>query len=126
MRRTALHDPFGTDVLTLPRKFELQRGVDPYSYTTMSASEHQTDLCMRDAVCCGVALQFLAELGIGAENPGMYNGTWGGTGALLTSVNPTTGKPIATIRQATVEEYEGCVTAMTAAQEMWQLVSVWS
>jgi hypothetical protein len=24
--------------------------------------------------------QFLAELGIGAENPGVYNGKWGGSG----------------------------------------------
>ena len=67
-------------------------------------------------------LQFLAELGIGAENPGFYNGKWGGSGALATAVNPANGKPIATVRQATVEEYESCVAAMTAAQEAWQLV----
>jgi acyl-CoA reductase-like NAD-dependent aldehyde dehydrogenase len=52
----------------------------------------------------------------------MYNGTWGGSGACLTSMNPSTGRPIARIRQATVEEYESCVSAMIAAQEAWQLV----
>jgi aldehyde dehydrogenase family 7 protein A1 len=65
---------------------------------------------------------FLAELGLQEENAGMYNGSWGGSGALLTSVNPATGRPIARIRQATVEEYESCVSAMIAAQEAWQLL----
>jgi len=64
---------------------------------------------------------FLAELGIGAVNPGMYNGTWGGSGAIATSVNPATGKPIATVQQATEAEYESCIDAMVAAQEAWQL-----
>jgi acyl-CoA reductase-like NAD-dependent aldehyde dehydrogenase len=54
----------------------------------------------------------------------LYNGSWGGSGSLAVSVNPTTGKAIATVRQATVEEYESCITAMAAAQEMWQLVRV--
>lgn len=69
-----------------------------------------------------MALQFLAELGLAPENPGVYNGAWGGSGSLLTSTSPTTGRPIATIRQATVEEYESCISAMIAAQEAWQLV----
>lgn len=68
------------------------------------------------------AMQFLAELGLQAENPGLYNGSWGGSGSILTSVSPTTGKPIATVRQATIEEYESCIAAMTDAQEAWQLV----
>ncbi len=53
----------------------------------------------------------------------MYNGSWGGSGALLTSHSPATGRPIARVRQATVEEYEACVAAMIAAQADWQLVS---
>jgi aldehyde dehydrogenase family 7 member A1 len=73
----------------------------------------------------GLRLQFLADLGLAEENPGVYNGSWGGSGALLTSVNPSTGRPIARIRQATVEEYESCVSAMVAAQETWQLVRDW-
>jgi hypothetical protein len=66
--------------------------------------------------------QFLAELGIGAVNPGFYNGTWGGSGSIATAVNPATGEAIATVQQATTEEYEACVSAMIAAQEAWQLV----
>ena len=34
---------------------------------------------------------FLKELGLEEENPGCYNGTWCGSGALYTSLNPTTG-----------------------------------
>jgi acyl-CoA reductase-like NAD-dependent aldehyde dehydrogenase len=73
---------------------------------------------------CFSCAQFLAELGIGAVNPGFYNGTWGGSGAVATAVNPANGKPIATVQQATVEEYEACLAAMVAAQEAWQLVRV--
>ena len=67
-------------------------------------------------------LQFLAELGIVEENPGYYNGAWGGSGSVANAINPATGETIATVRQATVEEYEACLAAMTAAQEAWQLV----
>ena len=73
---------------------------------------------------CALFSQFLAELGLKPENPGFYNGKWGGSGSLATAVNPATGKPIATVRQATVEEYEACVAAMIPAQEAWQLVCV--
>ena len=38
---------------------------------------------------------FLKELGLKEENEGVFNGAWGGKGEWLTSVNPTTGKPIA-------------------------------
>jgi aldehyde dehydrogenase family 7 protein A1 len=64
---------------------------------------------------------FLKELGLEEENAGMYNGSWGGSGSVATSYSPASGRPIARIRQATVEEYESCVSAMIAAQEAWQL-----
>lgn len=64
-------------------------------------------------------LQFLKELGITAENPGVYNGAWGGSGALLSSLSPTTGEVLATIRQATEAEYESCLVAMEAARAVW-------
>lgn len=50
---------------------------------------------------------FLRELGITEENLGCYyGGKWTGSGPVYTSVNPTTGKPIARIRMSTAEEYE--------------------
>lgn len=65
---------------------------------------------------------FLAELGLKEENDGCYDGAWKGSGPTITSYNPTTGEPIARVRQATTDEYEGCIDAMTAAQEAWQLM----
>jgi aldehyde dehydrogenase family 7 protein A1 len=64
---------------------------------------------------------FLKELDLAEENPGVYNGKWGGKGDFATSVNPTTNKPIARVRQATSEEYEECIAAMQAASKNWQL-----
>eukprot|EP01113_Clastostelium_recurvatum_P037398 TRINITY_DN545_c0_g1_i2.p1 TRINITY_DN545_c0_g1~~TRINITY_DN545_c0_g1_i2.p1 ORF type:complete len:524 (+),score=123.32 TRINITY_DN545_c0_g1_i2:44-1573(+) len=64
---------------------------------------------------------FLKELGLEEENPGCFNGKWGGKGELLTAYNPTTGKPIARIRQGTAEEYEECLKSMEAAMADWQL-----
>lgn len=64
---------------------------------------------------------FLKELDLAEENPGVYNGKWGGKGDFVTAVNPTTGKPIAKVRQGTSEEYEECIAAMQAASKNWQL-----
>lgn len=42
---------------------------------------------------------FLAELGLAAENLGVFNGKeWLGSGPVITSVNPTTGRPVAYIK----------------------------
>ena len=64
-------------------------------------------------------LQFLKDLGLTEENAGVYNGKWSGSGELLTSYNPATGKPIARVRQATEAEYEECVTSMESARKSW-------
>jgi hypothetical protein len=64
-------------------------------------------------------LQFLKELGLEEENPGVYCGKWAGSGELLTSYNPSTGKHIARVRQATAEEYEACLAAMESGRKAW-------
>ena len=46
---------------------------------------------MADAPLTYSKYPFLKELGLEEENPGCYNGTWCGSGALYTSLNPTTG-----------------------------------
>ena len=57
----------------------------------------------------------LKELGIESINPGACSGpgTWSGTGGrdLLTSVNPTTGQPIAQVAQSTEKDYENVMAA---------------
>ncbi len=77
------------------------------------------------------ALQFLAELGIDLASPnsGVFFGgpspsspsssPWGGSGPALTSVNPSTNAPIATVAQATENDYEACVAAMDGAKRAW-------
>jgi len=42
---------------------------------------------------------FLAELGIEAENLGVFNGDkWCGSGPVITTYNPSTGHPIARVK----------------------------
>jgi len=65
---------------------------------------------------------FLKELGLEEENLGVYNGKWCGSGEFLTSVSPTTNKPIARVRQANAAEYEQCVVAMQSALNEWRLI----
>jgi len=63
---------------------------------------------------------FLKELGLSEENLGVYSGKWGGSGDFLTSISPSTGKPIARVRQSSTQEYEECISAMEAAKRTWQ------
>jgi len=66
-------------------------------------------------------MDFLSELGIRQENSGAYNGEWlACSGPVLESKNPATGEVIATVKQATAEEYEACVTAAHAAFLRWR------
>lgn len=63
---------------------------------------------------------FLAALGLKEENDGCYyGGKWCGGGSLLTSYSPTTGKPIAHVKQATPEDYEACLASMEEGQVAW-------
>mmetsp|Transcript_62453 Transcript_62453/g.71640 ORF Transcript_62453/g.71640 Transcript_62453/m.71640 type:complete len:513 (+) Transcript_62453:70-1608(+) len=62
---------------------------------------------------------FLARLGLKEVNQGCFNGTWCGSGSELTTYNPSNGKAIAKVIQATEEDYESCVQAMTAAKKEW-------
>ncbi len=62
-----------------------------------------------------------AELGIEAENPGAFDGSWIDTGGeLIESIDPTTGEPLAAVRQATAEDTERVVAASVAAFEKWR------
>ena len=67
--------------------------------------------------------QFLAELGISADNSGCYSGSWRGNGEVLLSRNPSTGKVIARVTQANEADYETCLTAMENCRKVWAEVS---
>lgn len=49
---------------------------------------------------------FLKDLGLSEDNNGCYHsGKWVGNGKVVTSYNPTTNKPIARIRLASLQDY---------------------
>jgi len=67
---------------------------------------------------------FLKELGIEQTNSGVCGAEWIAkpTGKELVSVNPTTGEPIATVLQASREDYEKVMNDAQATFEAWRMV----
>jgi aldehyde dehydrogenase (NAD+) len=67
--------------------------------------------------------ELLESLGVKSSNPGACTGEWISTaGAELTSVNPSTGEPIAKVIQATGDDYETVVVAAQKAFESWRML----
>ena len=64
----------------------------------------------------------LKNLGIESTNPGAFNGTWYGSGDKLDVVSPIDGKVIASVNQATPDEFEQTVAAAHKAFETWRMV----
>ncbi|NP_001087698.1 alpha-aminoadipic semialdehyde dehydrogenase [Xenopus laevis] len=62
---------------------------------------------------------WLKDLGLKEENEGVYSGTWGGKGEVVTSYCPATNAPIARVKQATLEEYNETVKKAKAAWQIW-------
>ncbi|CAM6082935.1 unnamed protein product [Calypogeia fissa] len=66
--------------------------------------------------------KFLTTLGLQAHNPGCFvGGQWKANGATVSSINPTTGKEIATVVEASPEDYEEGLKASEAAKTEWML-----
>ncbi len=68
----------------------------------------------------------LHELGIAADNPGVWCGSTGwndrGEGPRIDAINPTTGEPIASVRTATAADYDRVIADATAAAAAWRRV----
>lgn len=62
---------------------------------------------------------FLSELGLEKVCLGCYHGSWTGSGSEIPCFNPTTGKPISLVKQATVEELEICLSKAEEAKQVW-------
>ncbi|XP_055063018.2 alpha-aminoadipic semialdehyde dehydrogenase [Misgurnus anguillicaudatus] len=62
---------------------------------------------------------WLKELDLQEDNDGVYNGSWGGTGEVITSYCPANNEPIARVRQATTAEYEETVQKAMEAWKVW-------
>ncbi|NWT45530.1 AL7A1 dehydrogenase, partial [Chroicocephalus maculipennis] len=67
---------------------------------------------------------WLRELGLQEENPGVYNGRWGGRGQVVTTYCPANNEPIASVRQASLEDYEETVKKAKEAWKVWADVSL--
>src|SRR5436190_14463303 len=65
--------------------------------------------------------RLLDSLGLEAENPGAFDGTWlHTTGERVESLNPATGEPIAAVRLATGEDYERVAAMSLEAFREWR------
>uniref|UniRef100_A0A2K6V818 Aldehyde dehydrogenase domain-containing protein n=1 Tax=Saimiri boliviensis boliviensis TaxID=39432 RepID=A0A2K6V818_SAIBB len=60
---------------------------------------------------------WLKELGLREENEGMYNGSWGGQGAVITTYCPAN-QPIARVCLASVAD---CEDSVKEAREAWKI-----
>ncbi|XP_058963307.1 alpha-aminoadipic semialdehyde dehydrogenase-like isoform X1 [Pocillopora verrucosa] len=64
---------------------------------------------------------WLKDLGLKAENDGVYNGSWGARGETVTSVCPSNGRPIARVRQGSLEDYNDSVKLAKDAWKSWAM-----
>jgi len=64
---------------------------------------------------------WLADVGIKEVNEGVYTGTWGGRGDVITSVSPINEQPIARVIEGNLEDYEEAVLAAKEASKEWAL-----
>ncbi len=63
----------------------------------------------------------LLALGLEAENPGAFDGSWIETsGPRVESLNPATGEPLAAVHMATAADYERVAAASVRAFEVWR------
>ncbi|CAF0974683.1 unnamed protein product [Brachionus calyciflorus] len=62
---------------------------------------------------------FLKELGLSETNTGVYNGKWFANGETIKSMCPANNKPIASVTQGTVQDYDSCVEESLKAWELW-------
>ncbi|EDV26858.1 uncharacterized protein TRIADDRAFT_35608 [Trichoplax adhaerens] len=65
------------------------------------------------------AFGWLKNLGLQSENLGVFNGTWSASGQTVTSYTPIDGRPIASVKEGTVEDYNKTVEEAKAAWKTW-------
>lgn len=65
---------------------------------------------------------FLKELGLAEENLGVFNGSWTGSGEVITSYFPGNGEPIATVKQGNLADYHNATEVAKEAAKQWREV----
>jgi aldehyde dehydrogenase (NAD+) len=64
----------------------------------------------------------LRKLGLTAENPGVFDGDWTGSGPVLKSISPIDGKTLGAVRTASDDDYERAMRRAQAAFATWQSI----
>ncbi|HLS27355.1 MAG TPA: aldehyde dehydrogenase family protein [Opitutales bacterium] len=64
----------------------------------------------------------LKNLGLSETNPGVFSGTWSGSGEVRESISPIDGKVIASVREATADEVETVTARAVEAFRSWRTV----
>lgn len=63
----------------------------------------------------------MKELGLSADNLGCYNGSdFFANGEWITTLNPATGKPIARVKEANMDDYKATLTQMKKSELAWK------
>merc|ERR1712142_972594 len=62
---------------------------------------------------------WLKDLGLEADNPGVFDGQWGGSGKTVTSYCPGNGRPIANVTFGTVDDYDAALKKTANAWSAW-------
>jgi len=63
---------------------------------------------------------WLKDLGLNVDNDGCFDGGWGGSGEWIETFCPTNGRPIARVRQASLDDYN------VGVGKAWEAWTVWS
>ncbi|KAL9460754.1 hypothetical protein AB3S75_003875 [Citrus x aurantiifolia] len=64
--------------------------------------------------------EFLSEIGLSPETPGCFvNGKWKAHGPTVSSINPANNQKIATVVEASLEDYEEGTKACSEASKIW-------
>ena len=94
----------------------------PHICKAVSFSIHTTTPSKNSFLIDKPEYAFLKEIGIKRNNPGVYDGSWKGSGATVTSLDPGSGKPIATVQMGTVEEMNEAIRIGVEAFKEWSQV----
>lgn len=65
---------------------------------------------------------FIKELGFKETNPGVFDGSWKGSGSVYTSICPNNCLPIANVTQASLSDYKEAVNRAHEAWKLWSMV----
>ncbi|XP_022715297.1 aldehyde dehydrogenase family 7 member B4 [Durio zibethinus] len=67
--------------------------------------------------------EFLSEIGLSSSNLGCFvNGTWKGSGPVISTVNPANNQKIADVTEASIQDYEEGMQACNEAAKIWMQV----